>query len=69
MEVTGEAGGVDIVDTASGTMSQMRVLACFGTVPRTLPEMASPRRERGEAHPEIGSGASVQASEVHQAAP
>ena len=34
-----------------------------------VPEMASPQRERGEAHPEIGTGASVQASKVHRTAP
>src|SRR4051795_4370832 len=34
-----------------------------------VPEMASPQRERGEVHPEIGTGASVQASKVHQTAP
>src|SRR3954447_21811734 len=34
-----------------------------------VPEMASPRREQGEVHPEIGTGASVQASKVHRTAP
>ena len=34
-----------------------------------VPEMASPGREQGEIHPEIGTGASVQASKVHRTAP
>jgi len=34
-----------------------------------VPEIESPRREQGEAHPELGTGASVQASKVHRAAP
>src|SRR4051812_14126771 len=40
------------VDTASGTMRQMRVLACFGAVPRTSQplEAAAPPDRKSPSH-------------------
>ena len=54
-----------LVDLAA---PEMRLLIDMSLKPWTrsqsslVPELASPRREQGEVHPEIGTGASVQAS-------